>query len=71
MFPAVLELTDLLGRESCPMQGTDNSSIFVTVMKNLKEKLRYIRKYFSDGIIPDISHESYAVLPLRNFEILA
>ena len=29
-----------------------------------------IRKYFSDGIIPDISHESYAVLPLRNFEIL-
>ena len=58
----MLEITDLLGRASCEMQGTDNFPwVFVTVIKNLKQKLEYIRKCFSEGLIPDITPESYEV----------
>ena len=64
VFLTQFELTDLLGRASCQMQGTDNFPwVFQTVMKNLKEKLEYIRKCFSDGLIPDITYESYGPDP--------
>ena len=64
VFLTQFELTDLLDRGSCQMQGTDNFPwVFQTVMKNLKEKLEYIRKCFSDGLIPDITHETYGPDP--------
>ena len=63
-FLSMLELTDMLGRSSCNMQGTTNFPwAFVDEMENLKKKLEYVKTCFVEGIVPDIKHASYGPDP--------
>ena len=64
LFLAMLELTDLLGRSSCQMQSTNNFPwVFIDEIESLKKKLEYVKQCFTEGNIPEITHESYGPNP--------
>ena len=60
VFLTMLELTDLLTRTSCQLQSSDRFPWeFIEIIKQLLKKLDYVKECFDQGLIPDITHESY------------
>ena len=60
VFLSMLEITDVMTRASCLLQGCNRFPWeYIDVIKDLIKKLEYVKECFSQGTVPSISHSSY------------